>query len=536
MLLLLGLVLGCDDDPVAPVHVALRFASGAVSAEDAAAAAFPGLVGVPNVDDDDEDGVADRDHALRGQEDDLASLDIDVGDFPLTLTLDGDPALVRVYLDGAVMLGGAEGPTTASLAAGQRAVALRVEFLDYNSRATLLVREEGGDALSLPLTSAPLILNHHLQTATDVWALSVGSGNSAFIEGFESALGDAFHALDGRTYQRDVWVQDEIEFGTLTSPESQLDFVIDTIRNGRGLGGSGLDDFPEAELFGPDFGMGTWGSGRATSYDYGGNLEISPPVTVDGIFYPFGRIYYGANGDAAPHQDMRDFFDAQQIQRPFTAPTDWLYVGHIDEFQSIIPDPTAPNGFRLVLTDTALAWTILEQMDPSTPLVRWNLPVGSYQGHGIDTVGELVEDAGLRALNEDLQRDYIDPAREILLRELGITEAEIVRIPGLFEEISGGQVAALIPGMANLVVVQLEDQPVRVFLADPFMRSDEGDQDADPLIAYVRDAFPEDIELHFIDDWAWYHMGLGEVHCGSNTLREPIGGWWTSGLHLLEDK
>lgn len=534
MLPLWVLIVGCQDEPVSPVHVSFQTVQGVLSAQEMALSAFPGLVGVPNVDDDDENGVADRDEAPTPSEDDLASLTLRIGDSPLTLAIDGDLALVRVYQDDKLILGGAGGLGSLSYEAGPRTVELRVELMDYNSRVALTAQELGGDSLRLPITGAPLILNHHLQVATDVWAMAVGTGNAAFINGFEAALGDAFHTVDSRTYQRDVWVQDELEFATLTSPESQLDFVIDSIRNGRGMRGSGLDNFPEDELFGPDVGMGVWGSGRAQSYDYGGNIEASPPVTVDGVYYPFGRIYYGADGAAAPNQEIRDFFDAQQIQRPFTVPTSWLYVGHIDEFQSIIPDPTAPHGFRLVLTDTDLAWSILEQMDPDTPLVRWNLSRGNYQGHGIDTVGELVDDVALRALNEDLQRDHIDPAREIFLRELGITEDEILRIPGLFEEVSGGEVAAIIPGMANLVVVQLEDQPVRVFLADPFMRSTEQDTGNDPLIAYVRSVFPDDIELHFIDDWEWYHMGLGEVHCGSNTMRQPVGDWWISGLHLLE--
>ena len=28
------------------------------------------------------------------------------------------------------------------------------------------------------------------------------------------------------------------------------------------------------------------------------------------------------------------------------------------------------------------------------------------------------------------------------------------------------------------------------------------------------------------DDWEWYHMALGEVHCGSNIQRTPIENWW----------
>ena len=39
------------------------------------------------------------------------------------------------------------------------------------------------------------------------------------------------------------------------------------------------------------------------------------------------------------------------------------------------------------------------------------------------------------------------------------------------------------------------------------------------------------------DDWYVYHMGLGEVHCGSNVVRPPAQPeWWVAGTHLLQDE
>ena len=54
------------------------------------------------------------------------------------------------------------------------------------------------------------------------------------------------------------------------------------------------------------------------------------------------------------------------------------------------------------------------------------------------------------------------------------------------------------------------------------------------MIAAVRDRIPESLNLHFVDDWDVYHMGLGEVHCGSNVRREVTSEWWVDGAHLLE--
>ena len=35
------------------------------------------------------------------------------------------------------------------------------------------------------------------------------------------------------------------------------------------------------------------------------------------------------------------------------------------------------------------------------------------------------------------------------------------------------------------------------------------------------------VDMVFIDAWRAYHMGAGEVHCGTNTVRRlKDGAWW----------
>ena len=53
------------------------------------------------------------------------------------------------------------------------------------------------------------------------------------------------------------------------------------------------------------------------------------------------------------------------------------------------------------MADTTSAWEILEGMDPGTALTRY--APGGYSGHNIDTVGEMLDDSGLRSLNDELQ-------------------------------------------------------------------------------------------------------------------------------------
>jgi protein-arginine deiminase len=36
----------------------------------------------------------------------------------------------------------------------------------------------------------------------------------------------------------------------------------------------------------------------------------------------------------------------------------------------------------------------------------------------------------------------------------------------------------------------------------------------------------QNLTVRWIDDWRTYHLGLGEVHCGTNTLRSFADPWW----------
>ncbi len=442
------------------------------------------------------------------------------------LTLSGTEQSARIWHDGSIIAKG--GSPEAELDGGADPLELRVEFKDFDTDAVLQVEEldENGDVLQsidVALRSSPLFLNHHLQPAELIIATETSYGrvnNDAFLEGYADAVGERFEPAKGREYFQDPWMQDEIEFAYGVLPDGQaLDLVIDSIRD------RGLDDYPEDVWAGEGVGVKTWGRGYASSQDSFGNLEVSPPV--DG--FPFGRIYYGASARYRPQADpLFDTFEENRIQEPFEVDISWLCVGHVDEFMTFVPDSTAPRGFRFVINDVDAGYEVLEAMDPSTPLPRYT----GGQNHGYSTVGELVEDNGLRVHNEDIQLDYLDPIREQMISELGLLDEEVILLPGLFEEIGycGNTNAALIPGMANLIVADF-GEGANLFIADPFLRSDLNDQSSDPMIQAVQDVLPAEAELHFLDDWDVYHLGLGEVHCGSNVLRTPSPtDWWTNDL------
>ena len=99
----------------------------------------------------------------------------------------------------------------------------------------------------------------------------------------------------------------------------------------------------------------------------------------------------------------------------------------------------------------------------------------------------------------------------------------------LFEEAQGcwGDTATLMPGVVNMTVFTHESgESADIFMPDPFFRDSTDSQADDPFIAHIESLLPDSVTPHWIDDWEWYHSQLGEVHCGSNTLRTPVENAW----------
>lgn len=535
---LLGALVACNGEPEPPQPQPQDPILAALDAHPGAA------WGVANLDDDDGDNQPDFGTAT-GDDDDLAALGFPAGAFDtlvdgraLSFTLTDDTGLIQVWSGDAVVLSGAEGGATEWSADAEVAPeGLRVEFGDFAIDAALtvvLLDAEGAveREAELSLRSAPLIFNHHLQPAREIAAVDfnyAGYGsNAAMLRAFDDVSDGALRSPDARLYGFDVWVQDELEFGTAAVPGHRIDVVVDSIRAGRERA---LDPFAEEQYLGPGFAVGTWGDGRPTSQDSFGNLEVTPPIDVDGVAYPFGRLYYGKGKDYEQlHPEMRAFLDRQQVQAPFVLDIDWLCVGHVDEFVTMLPDPSAPRGFRVYVTDTDLGLALVDAQDPAMDIPR-------YGYHGYDTVGEIQDDAALRAYNEDLQLDSIEPNIETLQAEMGLQDGELVRVPGLFERSSecGGAALALIPATVNLAAwTSADGTSGELVLPDPYFRSSSVDDGTDPVIAAFEELLPPTVGLNWVDDWFVYHLAWGEVHCGSNVLREQTLDWWDEAPHLVE--
>lgn len=156
------------------------------------------------------------------------------------------------------------------------------------------------------------------------------------------------------------------------------------------------------------------------------------------------------------------------------------------------------------------------------------------------TVDEVLANSTFIRVNEYSQK-HIDSNLELLLSEIPIAPEHVIRVPVLFktlpeqgffrgtddglpshtDEVMENEflVAAFSPAAINGVVLghhYLSPKswgPV-VDGVDLFAKG--------VAKAYAKAGMP----VTFVDDFLSHHIGLGEIHCGSNTLRDTNVAWW----------
>ncbi|NXB79979.1 PADI1 deiminase, partial [Donacobius atricapilla] len=314
--------------------------------------------------------------------------------------------------------------------------------------------------------------------------------------------------------RQDRWIQDEVEFGYVQAPHKTFPVVFDSPRD------RGLKDFPVRSILGPDFGyVARQAPEGASSLDSFGNLEVSPPVTVQGKEYPLGRILIGSSfprlGGRRMAKAVRDFLVAQKVQAPVELFSDWLHIGHVDEFLSFVPAPDR-KGFRLLLASPSACYQLLKEKQE-----EGFGEAAMFQG--LDrvpkpTINEILANEELRKFNDYAQR-CIDWNRDLLKQELGLSEQDIVDIPQLFI-LTGSRADALFPDMVNMLVLGRH-----LGIPKPFGPVVGGRCCLEQRVRELLE--PLGLSCTLIDDFFSYHVLLGEVHCGTNVRRKPFAfKWW----------
>ncbi|XP_078498933.1 protein-arginine deiminase type-3-like [Lissotriton helveticus] len=370
---------------------------------------------------------------------------------------------------------------------------------------------------------APWIMTPNTLTPLEVFVCSIPE-NTEFLGQLTSLVKKANCQLTICTeadHRGDRWIQDEMEFGYVEAPQKSFPVVFDSPRNGP------LQYFPFKNILGPDFGYVTREPEKpeeVNSLDSFGNLEVCPPVTVNGKEYPLGRILIGGknptNGGLQMAKVVRDFLNAQKVQPPLELWSDWLEVGHIDEFLSFLPAPDS-KGFRLVLASPTACYQLFRQkrLDGHGDAVMFEGLTVKNQ-----TINEILSDQKLKKDNEHVQ-SCIDHSRDLLKKELGLTEKDIIDIPALFKLDSCGMAGAFFPDMVNMLVLEKH-----LGIPKPFGPIIGGKCCLEEEVRCLLE--PLGLQCNFIDDFYPYHRNCGEVHCGTNVRRKPFTfKWWNVTLN-----
>jgi hypothetical protein len=412
---------------------------------------------------------------------------------------------------------------------------------------TLRVTDPGGahtDSTAV-VRVAPWLMPNHLTPAETVFVADfMNATYRSNLRALVTAAGCKLTEIAIPT--GDVWMQDCMEFGFAALPGTALRTVLRSPQH-RGL----MTVAPS--LLKTDLGIADVG-GHSTNitFNSGGNLECSPPVTsAAGKRYPFGRIYYGPGRGLAEviDPDLKEFLRLQLVQEPVEVDTRWLTVGHVDEILSFVPAP-GPKGFKMIIASSRVAYQILDALNavnPAAPMLpgrsfpyeshpdsHVEQTVSAFLGLHDDFLPELHDNiaAGrvvhtpkaLRAYNADRQRD-LDGVKATMKAALGLADPDIVELPSLFMPNPGvpPRADALTAGMVNMLVINRH-----CIVPKPFGPQGGGPPAEDLFERDVRAKLtPLGLTVNFLDCWDEYHIWLGEVHCSTNTLRTaaPVR-WW----------
>ncbi|XP_004460573.2 protein-arginine deiminase type-3 [Dasypus novemcinctus] len=367
---------------------------------------------------------------------------------------------------------------------------------------------------------APWIVMPSTLPPLEVYVCSVRN-NTCFVDAvaeLASKAGCKLTICPQAENRNDRWIQDEMELGYVQAPHKTFPVVFDSPRNGE------LQDFPYKRILGPDFGYVTREPQdmSVSGLDSFGNLEASPPVVANGKEYPLGRILIGGKlpGSCGRRitQVVRDFLHAQRVQPPVELFVDWLAVGHVDEFLSFVPAPDG-KGFRLLLASPDACFKLFQEKQKcghGRALLFQG--IADHRQARPVSISQVLSNENLIRYNKFVQ-GCIDWNREVLKRELGLADRDILDIPQLFKT-AQRKAVAFFPDLVNMLVLGKH-----LGIPKPFGPVIDG---CCCLEEKVRSLL-EPLGLHctFIDDFTPYHMLHGEVHCGTNVRRQPFPfKWW----------
>jgi protein-arginine deiminase len=262
-----------------------------------------------------------------------------------------------------------------------------------------------------------------------------------------------------------------------------------------------------------------------TTYDSHGNHEALPPWKA----FPAGRILHGSGVMASTQL----FYQAQGVQPPVVVTTSWLVVGHTDEVFSSARAKTE-TGFKVLQNTPKLGRELFQQWEKDGFGAAKIFEGNEDPFNGITWVKSVTEVnawAELQAWNQESQT-FVDKARAELMQQTGLTDADFIEIPVLYEQL-GSKKVAWVPDTANIRVVDRGNTLVFAKTFGPIQDGKDLSKEwLEQNLGVPASQLGEDgmgAKVRFADSW-WYHLLLGDVHCASNWSGKPTAGderWWT---------
>ncbi|ULR50539.1 protein-arginine deiminase domain-containing protein [Streptomyces deccanensis] len=440
-----------------------------------------------------------------------------------------------------------------------------------------------------PLLTHHHLQNAQQLLVTKISGGNYGKLNAAFRKGLDKAAKDAGITQPTVNFTKygDIWAQDFVEpaYVSMTGANGKRQAMRVMLRSAQ------LDRESGRELFekmrGPNIGA-VQVTGAKDSEEWTlnsmGNLETIPPYAHGDRSFPAGRIIMGQRPDVGskPAKVMRTFLKSQGMQDPLFLDTSWLHVGHVDEFVQFLPADT-PRGWKIAIADPEAGLKLLRDAKAAG---HGSTKMFSLKLGPTETIDKALASKTLVSDN-NLATRKIEANLAVLKRETGVTDAEVVRVPALYtqgteqvgETQADGDDKTRLPRLTRLGAgAELPDvtrdygQQRRLddTTADQGSKGREGFGAASPAApappvmtsAYVpgavngivlsrthylaprqwgpviggKDIFGEAVtaaytsagmKVSYLDDWETYHLGMGEIHCGTNTLRNTSAAWWT---------
>ncbi|NHC15618.1 protein-arginine deiminase family protein [Motilibacter deserti] len=267
--------------------------------------------------------------------------------------------------------------------------------------------------------------------------------------------------------------------------------------------------------------------GSMNTFGSTGNYGSVPPYSYNGKNYPTGRKLFGAEKDFTADPAYNAMLANQGFQKPIVLDTSWLSVGHVDEFLSFTVSDS-PRGWSLIAADPMLAENMLRDL-VAKGLGDQNIAQAGLPGSNLPTmtVKEALKDERLRD-GAHVAKRGINAALKILKKEIGLTDAEIVRVPVFYRSNTAParnaqRLGAYLPDAANGI-----GTGEKVWFSPrqhgPTKNGVDVFEDVtEKALAKVG------VQVHWVEDWQYAHSGSGEIHCVSNVERDLTSTlpWWT---------